>query len=167
MPVEKKESGQGATSWPSRYAPPSEASRHAAPAQGDNDGDGDLDLDLGQATGQIAFFRNTGSATLPVFEPVAEPLEGIRVSRRSALDLVDVDGDGRLDMVVGSENGDLVAFRNVGSDAEPRFEPYPAFQMTQPSTAVPAFGDVTGDGIPDLFVGTTSGGLRFYLGSGL
>ena len=33
-----------------------------------------------------------------------------------------------------------------------------------PPSAAPHLADLSGDGIPDLIVGTTSGGLRFYRG---
>ncbi len=39
----------------------------AAPAFGDIDGDGDLDVFVGKPTGDILFYRNTGTANKPVF----------------------------------------------------------------------------------------------------
>jgi hypothetical protein len=137
---------------------------HGVPALGDIDGDGDLDLFIGQASGRIIFYRNTGTPTAPRFELESESIDDIRVGRRAAPTLVDLDGDGLLDLVVGREEGDVVAYRNAGTPAEPRFVEYPAFALALPPSAVPVFADVTGDGVPDLFVGTTSGGLRFYRG---
>ena len=138
---------------------------HAMPALGDIDGDGDLDLFIGQASGRIIFYRNAGSPAAPRFELVSESIDDLRVGRRAAPTLVDLDGDGLLDLVVGREEGDVAAYRNAGTPAEPRFVEHPAFTLPLPPSSVPRFADVTGDGVPDLVVGTTSGGMRFYRGT--
>ena len=75
----------------------------ATPALADIDGDKDLDLFVGQATGAIVFYRNDGTAKAPKFTLVSERIDDIRAGRRSAPALVDVDGDGLLDLVVGRE----------------------------------------------------------------
>jgi hypothetical protein len=137
---------------------------HAAPALGDIDGDGDLDLFLGQANGAIVFYRNAGTPKAPRFELVSDRQDDLKAGRRSVPQLVDLDGDGRLDLIVGRESGGLVAYRNAGSAAAPRFVEAPALALDLPPGSAPVFADLTGDGVPDLVAGTTSGGLRFYRG---
>jgi hypothetical protein len=138
---------------------------HASPTLGDVDGDDDLDLFLGQANGAFAFYRNTGTPKAPRFELVSDRLDEVRAGRRSAPALVDLDGDGRLDLVTGREETGIVSYRNVGSATEPTLEAHPCFTLDVPPGSAPAFGDLTGDGVPDLVVGTTSGGVRFYRGT--
>jgi hypothetical protein len=141
---------------------------HLAPALGDLDGDGDLDLVAGQANGAVLFYRNTGSARRPQFTLVSERLDDIAAGRRSAPALVDVDADGLVDLVLGHEDaGALVVYRNVGTASGPRFariDTPPALALPLPPNSAPAFADVDGDGAADLFIGTTSGGIRFYRG---
>src|SRR5262245_63908675 len=71
----------------------------STPALGDVDGDGDLDALVGAADGALRYFKNTGTATSPVYEQqqgAANPWDGITVAYSSSA-LGDVDGDGDLD----------------------------------------------------------------------
>ncbi|WP_405283298.1 FG-GAP-like repeat-containing protein [Gaopeijia maritima] len=135
---------------------------HSVPAAGDLDGDGDLDLIVGEASGELNFFRNVGTSTAPAFELVTEKLDDIDVGRRSFPVLYDLDGDGDLDLLVGREDGGVAVFRNVGSATEPRFEEDGEIDAALPKYAAPALGDVDGDGDLDLVVGGLSGGLVFH-----
>lgn len=139
---------------------------HLAPALGDLDNDGDLDLIAGQANGMLLFYRNTGSRRAPRFTLVSDKLDDIKVGRRSTPALIDVDGDGLLDLVIGHEDrGPLMVARNTGTRTSPKFVMGDPLPMPLPPISAPAFADVDGDGVQDLFVGTTSGGMRFYRGT--
>ena len=138
---------------------------HAAPALADIDSDGDLDLFIGGANGAVTFYRNTGSRTRPRFTLVSERLDEIKTGRRSTPAITDVDGDGLLDIVLGHEDaGPLAVYRNAGSRTSPRFVAHEPLPFPVPPASAPAFADIDGDGVLDLFVGTTSGGIRFYRG---
>ncbi len=138
---------------------------HATPAVGDLDGDGLPDVVVGEASGELNYFRNVGTATEPRFELVTEALAAIDVGRRSAPALIDVDGDGRVDLVVGAEDAGLQIFLNRGgAGPEPGFEPAGTVDGGIPGLAQPAFADLDGDGRPELVTGTASGGLVFLRG---
>jgi len=136
---------------------------HTTPTLGDLDGDGDLDLLVGESSGTLNFYRNDGTPSAPRFTLVSDEWEGIRPGRRSVPRLTDLDGDGDLDLVVGTEAGPPAIYLNRGSRIAWAFEPggsapdWPAF-------SAPVFGDLTGDRAPDLLVGGGSGGLQLYLG---
>jgi hypothetical protein len=101
----------------------------SAPALADLDGDGDLDLVAGRALGGFALFENTGSATSPAFEKAAvsaNPFAGLDAGDFSVPALADLDGDGSLDLVSGSQSGDLSTF--LGQEAP----------VARPPPAVPA-----------------------------
>ena len=134
------------------------------PALADIDGDGDLDLFVGEASGDVNFLRNDGSPRQPRFVLVTERLDGIDAGRRSAPALLDLDGDGLLDLVLGREDAGLIAFRNAGTKTEPRFEPMPDFALPAAPFSAPAFADLDRDGRADLVAGTLGGGLLFFHG---
>ncbi|HUF26124.1 MAG TPA: VCBS repeat-containing protein [Gemmatimonadaceae bacterium] len=135
---------------------------NTVPALGDLDGDGDLDLVIGEASGWLNFYRNDGGPGTPRFVLVSDEWEGIRVGRRSAPLLVDIDGDGDLDLLVGTEEGVLALYRNVGTRTTPRFERDTSFSLSVPVLAAPAAGDLTGNGRVELVIGGAGGGVVYY-----
>ena len=142
--------------------PPRVAS--ATPALADIDGDRDLDLLVGQASGAIAFYRNDGSVKAPKFTLVSERLDDLRVGRRSTPALVDLTGDGVLDLLVGRETGGAALYRNAGTRTTPRFVEVPEFALALPPMSAPAVADLDGDGRLDVLSGTVSGGLVWLRG---
>jgi hypothetical protein len=141
-----------------------ERAGNATPVLVDFDGDGDLDLLVGEATGELTFVRNEGTPAEPRFVRVTDRLGDIDVGRRSAPAVVDLDGDGLLDLVVGRETAGIASFRNAGSAMEPVYEPWP-FELPLPANATPVFVDLDGDGRLDLIAGGVGGGLVFYRNS--
>jgi hypothetical protein len=134
--------------------------RHMTPTLGDLTGNGRLDLVLGAADGSLYYYENTGSASDPSFEHVPDVLGDISLGSRSAPALHDVDGDGTLDLVVGTEE-DLVVLRNTGTPTDPSFAQAPTSVSVDGmlSLAHPAVGDLSGNGRSDVILGTERGGL--------
>ena len=136
--------------------------RNATPALGDIDADGDLDLFIGESSGDLNFYRNVGTAQSPSFELVSDKYLEIDAGRRSVPTLADVDADGDLDLVLGSEADGLLFYRNNGSPAEPRFEAEDALDLDVQPFTTPTFADIDGDGDLDFFAGGIAGGLIFH-----
>ncbi|HEU4681421.1 MAG TPA: VCBS repeat-containing protein [Gemmatimonadales bacterium] len=134
---------------------------NTVPTLGDLDGDGDLDLVIGESSGWLNYYRNTGNRQRPRFTLVSDEYEGIKVGRRSAPLLVDLDRDGDLDLIVGSELEGLVIYRNVGNRSRPKFEREKSGMPEVPALAAPAAGDLDGDGDVDLVVGNVGGGAVY------
>jgi hypothetical protein len=126
------------------------------------DGDGDLDLLVGESSGTLNFYRNVGSRSAAVFELVSEAYDSIDVGSRSVPVLVDLDGDGDLDLLVGSESAGVRLFRNDGTRREPLFRPDATFELPAFGFAAPALGDVDGDGDEDVVLGGSGGGLWYF-----
>ncbi|MEX0892982.1 MAG: VCBS repeat-containing protein [Gemmatimonadota bacterium] len=136
---------------------------NTVPALGDVDGDGDLDLLVGEASGRVTFFRNVGTPQEARFEADPAALGELDAGRRSAPTLVDVDGDGDLDIVIGREEPGALLVRNTGTATEPAWAaPEPWAALPLPPYGTPAFGDLTGDGVAEVISGALSGGLLYW-----
>lgn len=135
---------------------------NSTPTFGDLNDDGLLDLVIGEASGTINLYKNIGTKTSPKFDLVSDNFQNIKVGRRSAPTLVDFDGDGKLDMLIGNGDGDLQLWRGVGLASDIRFERDTTFNLRSYPDAIPAVGDLHGTGRLDLLIGTLGGGLRWF-----
>ena len=136
--------------------------RNATPTLGDIDDDGDLDLFVGESSGTINFYENTGTPQRAVFTLVSDEYGDFDVGRRSLPVLRDADGDGDLDLYIGSEGEGVILFRNDGSRASPSFIETGVLDLDDTSFAAPAFADLDDDGDDDVLLGTGGGGLWLY-----
>ena len=135
---------------------------NTTPTLGDLDSDGDLDLLIGEASGQLNYYRNDGSPSAPSFTLVSDELGWIDVGRRAAPLLYDLDGDGILELIIGDQDGDVELWRQVEGD-ELSFEEITSEMLTISDLyAAPALGDLDGDGEPELLVGGAGGGVRWF-----
>lgn len=90
--------------------PPGGDWSRSAPTLHDVDGDGTLDLLVGAEEG-LFVVENTGTPTAPAFDDAPRPVRRDGVSRLATPTVADLDGDGRLDLVLGGEGGGLVLFQ--------------------------------------------------------
>ena len=136
----------------------------------DIDNDGDLDAFVGGYQGNTLFFRNTGTASNPVFAAASTNPFGLTdVGIAASPSFVDIDGDGDLDALIGNSVGNTLFFRNNGTVSNPVF----AAASTNPFglskvgySASPAFVDIDADGDLDAFVGEFSGNTRYFVNNG-
>lgn len=137
--------------------------QNSTPALADLDNDGDLDLFVGEASGTLNYYRNDGSSAEPKFVLVSDKYDEIDVGRRSFPTLVDIDGDGDYDLLVGSELDGVRIFMNVGTPELMRFEDAGIIEGVRFQTLVtPEFIDIDGDGDLDLMAGGSSGGIQYF-----
>ena len=140
----------------------------ASLAFGDLTGDGLLDLIIsGNSGGDVYFYENQGTATQGSFAtPQINPF-GINPLDASGPipALVDIHGNGVLDLFVGGPGGSTSIYQNVGTATEPQFlervfNPYGLKNLG--SDASPAFVDIDQSGSPDAFIGSGSGTIWFF-----
>lgn len=89
---------------------------------GDLDGDNDNDMIVGDADGRLSLFTNIASSgNTANFVFTAGYYQTIDVGNDAAPFLVDVDRDGKLDLIIGERFGNLNYYRNTGSASSPVF----------------------------------------------
>ncbi|RCX02133.1 FG-GAP-like repeat-containing protein [Schleiferia thermophila] len=91
------------------------------PTLGDIDGDGDLDLIVGLSDGSLVYVENTGTSTNPQWAVPVSNFQNIQVGQWAAPELVDVDGDGKLDLLIGNRLGHILYYKNTGTSTNPVF----------------------------------------------
>ena len=126
----------------------------AAPAVVDWNNDGKKDLLVGTGAGAVVLYLNSGSENAPVFG--AESLLSaagapLNVGATAFPTVIDVDGDGDKDLVVGSASGTIYKYLNIGSDAAVVLAA-PVALLTLSGDAAPTFVDWDGDGVRELLV---------------
>lgn len=147
------------------FGPGSDSTRSVA--LGDLDGDGNLDIVIGNDQSQSAAYLNDGQGNFTI-----QRLFGSPIASTFSVALGDVDGDGDLDIAAGNYleqnaiylNDGLGNFAN-GSTLCGVNHRVQCFGTGSDPTSSVAFGDIDGNGAPDLVVGNT-GQSAVYLNDG-
>jgi len=134
----------------------------------DLDGDGKTDVLSGSWPGEIYLFRRKADGTFAAGETL-KGRDGKPVCPGSATApfAFDWDGDGKLDLIVGTVDGSVYLLRNVSTGKDLVFgEPEPLLADGKPinvrGDAAPVVADWDGDGLPDLIVGADDGDVVWY-----
>lgn len=153
---------------------------NSAPEFVDLDDDGAVDLTVGNASGCVNLYRNTGTVASPswTYDPVVFSFMNTGLSKKpgnyATPSFADVDGDGDWDFISGQDNaafGSVVLYLNTGTKSSPVYDQlYPgmfnnvrggATDGTRDYSA-PEWVDLDGDGREDITVGSSDGWLTFY-----
>ena len=95
---------------------------NASPCIVDWNGDGRFDLLVGSWSGELFLFLNEGTRGQPVFSKPIKLNDGkLDVGSDSSPDMADLNGDGKKDLIVGNEKGEVFIFLNIGKEKDPQF----------------------------------------------
>ncbi len=137
--------------------------------------DGVRDLVCGAISGKIFVFINAGTDNAPDYRKsiyVQTPSGDLIVaSLRSSPVVIDLDNDGRKDILTGNTNGELLFYSNIGTEAGPMFSSYSyvdaagvKIDLASTPRSRPSVCDWTGDGQLDVLIGAKDGLVRLYQG---
>jgi len=143
----------------------------------DWDGDQRLDLVLGNVSGDVHVARNVSNDGKLLFDPPTKvDLDDPREHKRDNGPVAaDWDGDGRLDLISGDEDGSVYWFRNTGEVHKPKFARGECLVPVSPLTtrddnsrgphecgqrSKVCVADYNDDGRLDLLVGDMAGFFR-------
>ena len=134
----------------------------------DFNGDGLDDILIGHTAGSghdIVMYKNIGTKTAPKLDkPVPVDLSGLKVSRPSPY-VFDWDGDGKLDLLLGTEKSEVYFCRNVGTNKEPKLEKGQKLDLVGDGfekgyRCLIDVADYNGDGKSDIIVGNRYQGVK-------
>lgn len=154
---------------------PIDVGSRATPVPTDWNGDGVEDLLVGALDGTLRVYVNQGTDGAPDFRAEtrvqADGADLVVPSVRSSPAVADLDGDGVRDLLSGNTAGQLVLYRNLGSNAAPIFAGYElaqsggaAIDLPGSARSRPFVCDWTGDGALDVLAGAGDGKVHLFQG---
>ncbi len=146
------------------------------PSFGDMDADGDADMMIGGDNGKLFYFENTSATGIAANFVLSQA--NFKNSNNRVIDvgdfacpqIIDVDGDGKNDLIIGGRNGKIAYYHHTGS-ATATIPIIDSISHFWGNIKVNQFGYPTGYSYPFLFkengstnllVGTQEGYLRMY-----
>lgn len=141
----------------------------ATPQFTDLDEDGLLDLLIGERNGNLNYYRNTGSATTPVWTLTNENIGGVstvewwNVTGYSVPNLF-ITPTGDRQLLLGSESGWLYHYGDIDGNLEGSWTLLDStfMDLREGIRTGLCLHDYTGDGILDMVLGNYRGGLSFW-----
>lgn len=148
----------------------------ATPCIVDWNNDGKKDLVVGALDSKLHIFINEGTDTAPDFRVQTFAQENgsdlVVPPSRSSPDILDLDGDGKKDLLTGNTNGELLFYSNVATDIAPAFSGYVRVDSNGVQIDLGGTGglwrsrpfvcDWTQDGYLDVLIGAYDGKVHLY-----
>jgi len=130
----------------------------------DWDSDGDLDLLVAGAAGQVRYFERLVDGSLQEHLGADSPFNGLEVGH-GALEVTDFDGDGALDLLIGTSRGRVRFFKQLANQSfsELTGSSNPLAGVRARFAVMPYAVDWDQDGDTDLLAGVHTGGVSGVL----
>ncbi|MBN1302781.1 MAG: VCBS repeat-containing protein [Melioribacteraceae bacterium] len=134
----------------------------AAPAFSDIDGDGLLDLLIGEQNGNINHYEQSAPDSTS-FTLITESFNSINASDFSDPEFTDLDGDGKLDLLIGETGGKILHYEQLTQNSTTFWNVTYSFNgIDVGSRSSPAVADLDRDGLLDLLIGEYDGNINHY-----
>ncbi len=155
---------------------PIDIGSYATPQLIDVDRDGDLDLIIGERAGNLNYYENIGTTTLPSFSQTTSNFGGVDVMKPCCSGYSTpfmYDSLGKYNLLVGSEanrnykeTGWIWKYKGIDATLSGNFTLVDSmFQNIWEGQRMMIHGaDITADGSMDLVIGNYAGGVAIYLG---
>ena len=149
--------------------------KRATPVAVDWNKDGLRDLVIGALDGRLHMFMNSGTDAAPDYLEQTFAQDGgvdldVATGRSSPV-VMDLNDDGKKDVLTGDTEGQLLLYANTGSDAAPEFNGYElvtaagvAIDLPDEPRSRPFVCDWNEDGLNDVLLGAGDGTVRLYMG---
>ena len=136
----------------------------STPTFTDIDADNDFDLFFGSSNGKVYYYKNNGSSTSYNFQLVSDFYLTIDVGDDSTPRFYDIDRDGDPDLFIGTRQGTIWYYQNMGTPSNPSFVFVTSNfkDINVFGQASPEFVDIDNDTDGDLFLGNIKGGLYYF-----
>ncbi len=133
--------------------------------------DGLADIVSGDRNGYFNVFTRNPDLTLTAhYQYRLADSTVLNVGNNSQPAVVDWNGDGRKDLILGTEAGLIRFYPNIGTDTAPAFQNYEHIQAAGADINLyrvnPYVFDLDRDGVNDLICGANDGYVRFYRNTG-
>lgn len=139
------------------------------PALADLDSDNDYDLLIGRDGAALYYYKNTGTSTSPIWTREYTTFAGVEaINYWKDPTFCDLDLDGDLDLIYGTDDGDLFFYQNNGTINIPLFQYNAAYFsiIKVNSSSTVSFADFDKDGDYDLFSGSTLDKMQYLKNEG-
>lgn len=121
----------------------------------DLDGDGKSDLIIANGDSTISIFRNTSDSGIIAFDEKVDYITGMVTEKIS---IGDLDGDGKLDLIVPNGDNTISVFRNLSLPGNVSFDVKMNYISGSSRTTGISIGDLDEDGKPELVVANYDNG---------
>jgi len=146
-----------------------DAGANATPQLFDLDSDGLLDLLVGERNGNLNYFRNSGTATVPSWQLETENLGGVSVneywsSTGYSVPFFSLDSSGYILLLCGSESGGIHRYEDISGNLGGEWNLTDSLWhgLRDGMRTAVVLHDFTGSGEPALVLGNFRGGLSFW-----
>ncbi|MBI5416931.1 hypothetical protein HZA55_03140 [Candidatus Poribacteria bacterium] len=136
----------------------------SAPFVVDWDNDGKKDLIVGTSLGEIYFYHNIGTDASPELDKSKILFANgkiIDVGEEAVPFVVDWNNDSKKDLIVGTKNGKICFFENIGDDENPEFNDSTIIYQNTEKSIAPFVVDLDDDRDKDIIFGTAKGEIYF------
>gem|GEM_PF-3176262 len=142
----------------------------AAPYFIDIDNDNDFDMFIGNAAGYIAFYKNDGTATSPLYTKIKggfsleDSFNNISTDGYAVPIFCDIKNRGIYDLFIGNWTGTIHYYDNTGSEKLPKFKMITKEfgDISVGGDSSPFFTDLNNDRKDEVLIGNNEGEIRLY-----